>query len=258
MAKVSSSGIITAVGGGTTIITVDYADKKKKDRKITVIVPKEVDRQTALKPFYDAMEVQQKWSWNACYRWTSPTIANSKTQGTCITMPSVAAQRCGLIPSGSYLTGESGKVASYTLYQRSLAGIKKKNVKYWTTKWQPGGVIKNMIAKGEILPGDILNSYYHTFVYAGKKNGELRWNESGHAGSHKAGTGIATNRTSLWQKNNANANAKCVALFRINVFDVTTSCKNGTITATRPWMAGQTVTITYKPRMSIFIVRTNK
>ena len=65
-----------------------------------------------LQPWYDALEVQYKWSKNQKYNWVKPTIASSKKEGTCVTEPAVAMQRLGILKSGQYiyLVPETGKL----------------------------------------------------------------------------------------------------------------------------------------------------
>jgi len=250
VATVSKDGVVTSKGSGTCTIT---ATKNGKDRKISIRVPKVVSRKTVLQPWWDAQKVQQKWSWNARYSWTKPTISNSKDVGTCITMPSVSAQRCHLITSGHYLTASSGtgsKEYGFAIKETEEA-MNSVNKNYWWHKYyhhEPQSV-KSLIKSGRILEGDILHSWNHTWIYYGRdKHGNFLWNESGHRGSNISGYGPGSNRTALKHINSTNTNESCIGVYRINIFRVATTCKNGTITGSREWMAGQNVKIEYTPR----------
>ena len=250
VATVDKNGVVTAKGSGTCTITVT---KDGKEREVSIRVPKVVSRKTVLQPWWDAQKKQQEWSWNARYDWTRPTIANSDTQGTCITMPSVSAQRCGLIKSTRFLTmsgGDSHGISNFAV-KEGRAAMDSVNSNYWWHKFYYTNTksVKSLVNSGDILEGDILGSWSHTFIYYGKNSkGELLYNESGHAGSHRSDNGPGANRTSLKQKNNANSNSQCLGIYRINVFRIATTCKNGTVTGSRDWMAGQNVKIEYKPR----------
>lgn len=247
---VNSKGVVTAVGGGTCHITVTH--ESGTVRKILFRVPSKVSRTKVFKPWWDAQKVQQKWSWNSCYSWTKPTISNSRYKGTCITMPSVSAQRCHLITSGHYLTASSGtgdREYGFAIRETEKA-MKSVNSKYWWHKYYQSNPqsVKSLLKSGKILEGDILHSWYHTWIYYGRdKNGNFLWNESGHRGSNISGYGPGSNRTALKHTNSTNTNETCIAIYRINTFMVTTSCKNGKITYSREWMAGQDVKITFTP-----------
>jgi hypothetical protein len=129
-----------------------------------------------LKPWFDAMRDQYKWSKNQKYEWTTPTVESSRKRGTCITFIAVSLQRIGLIPKGSYfycdpkkrkITGKAAKLVE-----------KSKKFKLW----YPKKTVYELWKAGEIKPGDIV-SYadpdYHTMEFDGMENGEPRFNTMG-------------------------------------------------------------------------------
>lgn len=130
-----------------------------------------------LKPWYDAMTTQYNWSKNQKYNFVTPTVASSKSNGTCITFVAVALQRLGLLPSGKYFylypktMRIAGNGASYALSHTELF-----------TVWYPNKTVAQMGAS--LHKGDICgfgNPAYHTMVYMGKNaSGQPLWNTMGH------------------------------------------------------------------------------
>lgn len=136
-----------------------------------------------LKKWYDAMTTQYNWSKKRKYGWATPTVASSKTKGTCVTFVAVSLQRIGLLPSGKWInanpkTGKlNGTGASYVKSHTSNFTIlyPKKTIA------QLGDKIK----KGDIV--SYKNPGYHTMVYMGKdKKGNPIFNTMG----KKIGLGI--------------------------------------------------------------------
>lgn len=245
VATVDKNGKVTSVGSGTCHILATRKDGST--RKVTIRVPQKVGRQKVIQPLHEAASYIQKLSWDAGYNWRnwSPkTIARSKYWGTCVTFPAVVYQKLGLIKSGTYVTGadDSGAYGGYT---KSLNAFKNK--KYFTSSYckYNGKSISDLIKEGKIQPGDAISKYNHTFIYAGVRDGTYRWHEAGHSGSGIQGSGPGSNRAALWHKQSYGP-ITCQAYFHVNDFNIKTSCKNGTITGTRPWLAGQNVKITYK------------
>lgn len=136
-----------------------------------------------LKPWYEAMATQYEWSKNQKYNFVTPTVASSKSNGTCITFVAVALQRLGLLPSGKYFylypktMRIAGNGASYALSHTELF-----------TVWYPNKTVSQMGAS--LHKGDICgfgNPAYHTMVYMGKNSaGQPLWNTMG----HKRGLGV--------------------------------------------------------------------
>lgn len=136
-----------------------------------------------LKPWYDAMKTQYKWSKNQVYKWVTPTIKSSKSKGTCITFPAVSLQRLGLIPSGTYFYFDP-KTKQIT---GKAASIVKKGDKFSLS--YPNKTAKALWKEGKLKKGDIIgfgNPYYHTMVFMGMKNGKPIYNTMG----SKRGLGI--------------------------------------------------------------------
>lgn len=132
---------------------------------------------TYLQPWYDAMKAQYEWSKNQKYEWAKPTIATSKSKGTCVTFPAVSLQRVGLLPEGGffYLNMKTGKIngtsADYVKAHPEIFTIKYPN----KTIAQLGGEIK----KGDIIGFTGTNG--HIMVYMGKNSsGTPIFNTMGH------------------------------------------------------------------------------
>lgn len=132
-----------------------------------------------LQKWYDAMTTQFNWSKNQTYAWCeTPTVANSKKKGTCITFPAVSLQRIGLLSSGGYFYYHptkkriSGNRASYV----------KKHPEIFKLSY-PNKTIATLWKAGKIKKGDIVgfgNPAYHTMVFMGMKDGKPRFNTMGH------------------------------------------------------------------------------
>lgn len=137
-----------------------------------------------LQPWYDAMKTQYNWSKNQIYKWVTPTVASSKTKGTCITFPMVSLQRLGLIDKGKYFY--------FHPQQKKITGTAADYVKKHTELFKlsyPNKTIKALWKAGQIKKGDIIgfgNPYYHTMVFMGMKNGKPIFNTMG----SKRGLGI--------------------------------------------------------------------
>ena len=137
-----------------------------------------------LQPWYDAMKTQYNWSKNQIYKWVTPTVASSKTKGTCITFPMVSLQRLGLIGKGQYFY--------FHPQQKKITGTAAEYVKKHTELFKlsyPNKTIKELWKAGQIKKGDIIgfgNPYYHTMVFMGMKNGKPIFNTMG----SKRGLGI--------------------------------------------------------------------
>ena len=128
--------------------------------------------------WYNAMTEQFNWSKNQKYHFNaSPTVANSKIEGTCITFPAVSLQRIGLLPKGTYFYFDpnakriTGKGAEYV----------KKHPEIYTVSY-PNKTVQTLWKEGKIKKGDIVgygNPYYHTMVFMGMKDGVPVYNSMG-------------------------------------------------------------------------------
>ena len=126
-----------------------------------------------------ACKVQADWMKNSKYAWESnPTVAKSKTRGTCVTYVACVLQRIGILPSGSYVWhDEKGKV---------YGNNSKMTVTYYS-----GKTLSQI--KGSLKAGDIVmdgsktdsGSGSHIFILTGKWSGNnpVIWdNHSGQQG----------------------------------------------------------------------------
>ena len=79
----------------------DYDAIQKRVNELLATVTKELE----------ACAAQADWMRNSTYAWESnPTVAKSKKKGTCVTYVACVLQRIGLLPSGSYVWHDEGKV----------------------------------------------------------------------------------------------------------------------------------------------------
>lgn len=146
-------------------------------------LPKKTTKKTTADPlqkWYDAMKTQFNWSKNQTYVWVeNPTVANSRTKGTCITFPAVSLQRIGLLPKGGYFYFHptkkkiSGKSASYVKNHTDIFKLS-----------YPNKTCKQLWDAGKIKKGDIVgfgNPSYHTMVFMGMNSkGKPLFNTMGH------------------------------------------------------------------------------
>ena len=213
-------------------------------------------RVQAMKPWFDACKTQEQWSYNARYdwgKWKPRNIAKSKDYGTCITFPNVIAMRCKLIvePAQHILTSSGSNNDSQktldSFWNGSVKAMKSINSKYWRSVKYPNKVLNDLIKEGKVIPGDIIGFMGHTTMYAGKDSkGNLLFNNAGHAAGI-SGDKPGSNRPVINQKVNGYGKRLVYGVFSVNTFGVITSCKDGKITPTNLYMAGQDVKITITP-----------
>lgn len=227
--------------------------------KVQALVTKKMEkmrtRKEAMKPWFDACEAQYKWSYNAKYNWGKwdKTIASSKNYGTCITFPNVVAMRCGLIKESYKIITSTGsdndsKATQNSFYNNSVKAMNSINGKYWSSIKYPEKTTAQLVKEGKIKEGDIIGFMGHTASYAYKDNkGNLLFNHAGHAAGIYDNNKPGSNRAVLNVKSSYMTNRKVYGVFSVNTFIVLTSCKNGNITYSNRYMAGQKVTITIKP-----------
>lgn len=254
---VDSKGKLTSKKPGTAIITITQKGNNKYKpitKKVTVKVPKIKDRRSALKPWYEAMKTQADWTQGVPYGISTknsssnkpyPTIANSKKRASCHVFPAVSLQRLKLIKEGRYIAGAytsyDGRYAECMSMSKTTCKSVNSNYIKCTTISSNSTKVKTLIKEGTIKPGDILGTTRHTCVYYGKdKNGNNLYSEGGQMKQDHI------NNVIIGHRNSTNDNDKIKVIASINTFDVKTSCENGTITMSNKYMAGQTVTITYK------------
>ena len=228
--------------------------------KIQALVNKKMEkmktRKEAMKPWFDACKEQEQWSYNAKYnwgKWSPKNIAKSKDYGTCITFPNVVAMRCGLIKESYKIITSTGsdndsKATQNSFYNNSVKAMNSINGKYWSSIKYPEKTTAQLVKEGKIKEGDIIGFMGHTASYAYKDSkGNLLFNHAGHAAGIYDNNKPGSNRAILNVKSSSMSNRKVYGVFSVNTFIVLTSCKNGSITYSNRYMAGQKVTITIKP-----------
>lgn len=228
--------------------------------KIQALVNKKMEkmktRKEAMKPWFDACKEQEQWSYNAKYnwgKWSPKNIAKSKDYGTCITFPNVVAMRCGLIKESYKIITSTGsdndsKATQNSFYNNSVKAMNSINGKYWSSIKYPEKTTAQLVKEGKIKEGDIIGFMGHTASYAYKDSkGNLLFNHAGHAAGIYDNNKPGSNRAILNVKSSSMSNRKVYGVFSVNTFIVLTSCKNGSITYSDRYMAGQKVAITIKP-----------
>ena len=228
--------------------------------KVQALVTKKMEkmrtRKEAMKPWFDACKEQEQWSYNAKYnwgKWSPKNIAKSKDYGTCITFPNVVAMRCGLIKESYKIITSTGsdndsKATQNSFYNNSVKAMNSINGKYWSSIKYPEKTTAQLVKEGKIKEGDIIGFMGHTASYAYKDSkGNLLFNHAGHAAGIYDNNKPGSNRAVLNVKSSYMTNRKVYGVFSVNTFIVLTSCKNGSITYSNRYMAGQKVTITIKP-----------
>ena len=166
---INSNGVNVAAGYMGNCIHTDTNAPKATAKPATKADP--------LQKWYDAMKTQYNWSKNQIYKWVTPTVASSKTKGTCITFPMVSLQRLGLIGKGQYFY--------FHPQQKQITGTAAAYVKKHTELFKlsyPNKTIKELWKAGQIKKGDIIgfgNPYYHTMVFMGMKDGKPIFNTMG-------------------------------------------------------------------------------
>ena len=151
-----------------------FAEKVNNEVNIPKPAAKKKD---PLQPWFDAMKTQYEWSKDQQYQWVTPTVKSSKKKGTCITFHSVAMQRLGLIPSGTYFYfyPKTKKITG------KAAELIKNSDKF--KLWYPNKTVYELWKAGEIKIGDMVgygNPHYHSMVFMGfNSKGEPIFNTMG-------------------------------------------------------------------------------
>jgi peptidoglycan hydrolase-like protein with peptidoglycan-binding domain len=111
----------------------------------------------------EACPVQADYMKNSKYAWESnPTVAKSKYKGTCVTYVACVLQRIGILPSGSYVWHDEGKV---------YGNNNKMTVTY--TRKKPSELKSTLKAGDIIIDGDPHDngSGSHIFILTGQWSG---------------------------------------------------------------------------------------
>ena len=123
---------------------------------------------TLIDKLLDACKTQANWMKNYTYQWQEkPTVAKSKTKGTCVTYVACVLQRIGILKSGEYIW--------HTANGKVVGANSKMKVTY------PSGSLKSL--KGKLKKGDIViagnksstgaGGTSHIFILTGK------WSDAG-------------------------------------------------------------------------------
>ena len=148
----------------------DYEAVQKRVTELLATVTKELE----------ACAVQADWMRNSTYAWESnPTVSKSKKKGTCVTYVACVLQRIGILPSGSYVWHDEGKV---------YGDNSKMTVIY------PGNKTLSQV-KSQLRAGDIVldgdkhdnGSGSHIFILTGKWSGNSPVIWDNHSAQDKGG-----------------------------------------------------------------------
>ena len=127
----------------------------------------------------EACKVQAEWMKNSSYAWQSnPTVAKSKYKGTCVTYVACVLQRIGILPSGSYVWHDGGKV---------YGNNSKMTVTY--TRKKPSELKSTLKAGDIIIDGDPHDngSGSHIFILTGQWSGSYPIIWDNHSAQDKGG-----------------------------------------------------------------------
>ena len=230
----------------------DYAAVQNR---VNEVVAHMRTRRQAMQPWFDACKTQADWSYNAKYNWGDwqKDIASSKNYGTCITYPNVVAMRCKMIAEKyKYITStgsdDDDKATRDSFYNNSVKAMASINSKYWSNIKYPNKTTIQLVKEGLLKEGDIIGYMGHTTMYAGKdSNGNLLYNNAGHAAGIYDNSKPGSNRAIINQRVDKYKNRLVYGVFSVNTFIVITSCAGGSISYSNRYMAGQDVTITITP-----------
>ena len=120
-------------------------------------------KETIVDKELEACKAQADWMRNSKYAWESnPTVPKSKKKGTCVTFVGCVLQRIGILPSGSYVWHDEGKV---------YGNNNKMTVTY--TRKKPSELKSTLKAGDIIIDGDPHDngSGSHIFILTGQWSG---------------------------------------------------------------------------------------
>lgn len=141
--------------------------------------------------FINAVTAQASWSYKSTYKWESnPTVAKSRTNGTCVTFVACVLQRYGALKSGQYFyqNGKgSGKGKVYGTITNDMQVIYVNNKR--------ATEIKGKLKKGDIILHDDCKDG-HIEIFAGDfKNGKAHYWTGGCGSGHNTSLASYNNRT---------------------------------------------------------------
>lgn len=178
---INSNGYAVSAGYmGNAIHTDTNEPDHKKTKKVTQYLT-----QAQLDIWLNALKTQSEWSKNATYAWVEgPTVKNSKTKCTCISLPCVALQRLKIFTSGGYVYFHPQKLK----ISGNRVSFVKDHPEIFNLSY-PNRTVKAMSKDGTLQPGDWCgfgNPSYHTMVYLGMNSkGEPLWASEGHKKGYK-------------------------------------------------------------------------
>ena len=162
----------------------EKAKKEEANKKPSQTSPTKTkkDNKTDLSKWYQAMSYQARYMKNAKYGSNyKSNYRKSKYEGTCITYPSTALQKLGVIHKDTYIwynCGISGTASSL---------IQKRTDVFQVT--YPNETVTQLYRKGKIKKGDIVFYQYnscgvgHTMIFTGfNSKGKPLFNTFGHSG----------------------------------------------------------------------------
>ena len=243
IARISPDGTVEALSPGTAIISAIQPGNStwqpaKAEATITVAEGNR-DRTSALEPFFEAMRVQQIWSWDAEYGGGEVTIENSRVIGNCTTFPTACLQRIGLLPEPSCVWPSAPHAKAHPEY-----------FEYFTpnqTAWE--------LSKNETLQiGDIVRfttPMMHSMIYMGTNDaGYPIWSTGGRAGGTDGSRPALMTRLEFYEDGNISA------VLRIKTYQVSVSCRgNGIVGGGGEVMAKQNCTVTFHPQPGSTLVK---
>lgn len=129
---------------------------------------------------------QCDWMYHSTYKWqANPTIAKSKTRGTCVTYVACVLQRIGAIKPGQYIYFDKGRVYGAITSDMQVIYCQNKRPSQVTLK------------KGDIVMHDDTKSG-HIEIYAGQmKDGKAKYWTGGCGSGHNTSKAYWNNRTIL-------------------------------------------------------------
>lgn len=238
--KTSQKGAFSVLANAKTECNkyVGYHVYDEKGKSVHTSTKKAAPVQTdadIVKPLFSACDTEADWSYKSTYKWQAkPTVAKSKTNGTCVTYVACCLQRIGVLKSGEYVWHNGKGYGTGKVYgNNALMDV------IYTNNKKPSA-IKSLLKPGDILMHDdnksgVAGDGGHVDIFKGTIN------SSGKALCYSGGCGSGHNTS----KNYADGRT-ILAIVRIKRFKVTTSVTGGSITETKSYLAMQDPTITYK------------
>ena len=235
VAKVLPDGTVEAVGPGTAIISADQLGDnawQPAHAEATVVVAEgNRDRIAALEPFFEAMRVQQQWSWDAAYGGGYVTIENSKTIGNCTTFPTACLIRVGLLPENTIVWPHSRHAKAHPEYFE---------------RYTPNNqTARQLVESGQLQVGDIVRTsspLMHSMIYAGWDNEKdcPLWHTGGRAGGTQGSRPALNKRLKYYESGGI------CDILRIRTYPVNVSWEgNGICGGGGEVMAKQNCTVTF-------------